>query len=846
MGLVNILYEVINKDIVKKHNDLCSENEILLSNWICFKYTSIYLYIKDIGKEDLYSQLYYDYNNFIKIKSNTLANKGSLSYKQKKFIIERIELIKEIDSIYNHCNTISSKYLILLKEYPIVIRFMIEKYLKIQLLVENPNDNVVYKDDNFTILYQDLNLNQSIEFVRTITSLDSIKLIEKEFIVNIQNNIQFENYYIEEAVNECLSKKKETIIHKKFIENIINDERRSKYYKEFQVFINNDSEEYCINNLTELDSFILNYIKSKFNEIRNLYPFGLEFYYSSEDDKNDDLTNLDTWEECIDCLDNIIDENNFEVEYNRLLEKYPNEINRRLKIHAIYEETFTDDYSFKLEIINLGEEKISELERLFLETESNKIWIKNQDEFTGTCLNIRKKVVSFWGAYTYDIIVSPESFTNTPQKYQFWQLFISSYCSAMDLDYGELESAIKCYQKLPEFKRKQRYFNKTEYDHIIEFVIELKHKYGCILVLFADSNIDDDTFNNYHFDYLINQLEKNNIFYGTTLINPNVSYLYKYVVVIELISTNQRLKQQCAEIIAYNKSVRPHIIFISLNKEYDRNEMQKIIQKNNKKITDKKIENEKNERELQQKARLEELEQIRIIEEKNRILNYTKNWSTPSQSSLNCFSMYNYYPTTCDFEVTKEEWNVRRLIWDFKANPNNPNSLENIMSLHAVASSKIAIDMKKCLEFFFGDDVSKLTLVCIPSSKQEITVRRYKDFSSLVCKSLNMTNAYNYIKVVEDGEAKHKGGTIKAQYEIDENYFKGKYVLLFDDVITSGASMEQFRINLESYGAIVIGGFSIGKTIHTKTDLDPIACLIDYSNNIDNNYVVEDDDELPF
>ena len=43
---------------------------------------------------------------------------------------------------------------------------------------------------------------------------------------------------------------------------------------------------------------------------------------------------------------------------------------------------------------------------------------------------------------------------------------------------------------------------------------------------------------------------------------------------------------------------------------------------------------------------------------------------------------------------------------------------------------------------------------------------------------------------------------------------KGKNIILFDDVITSGRSMEQLRARLQKAGANVIGGFSIGKTKH--------------------------------
>ena len=44
-----------------------------------------------------------------------------------------------------------------------------------------------------------------------------------------------------------------------------------------------------------------------------------------------------------------------------------------------------------------------------------------------------------------------------------------------------------------------------------------------------------------------------------------------------MISTNDHLKEQCMEIIDKFKSHAPHIVYISLEKEYDTNEMYSII-----------------------------------------------------------------------------------------------------------------------------------------------------------------------------------------------------------------------------------------------------------------------------
>ena len=88
-----------------------------------------------------------------------------------------------------------------------------------------------------------------------------------------------------------------------------------------------------------------------------------------------------------------------------------------------------------------------------------------------------------------------------------------------------------------------------------------------------------------------------------------------------------------------------------------------------------------------------------------------------------------------------------------------------------------------------------------------------------------MDNAYSHVRVTKDGEAKHTGGSTPAEYSIDDYYFKGRYILLFDDVITSGQTLYRWTSILESAGAKVIGAVSIGKTRHERQDSNPIDNL---------------------
>lgn len=237
-----------------------------------------------------------------------------------------------------------------------------------------------------------------------------------------------------------------------------------------------------------------------------------------------------------------------------------------------------------------------------------------------------------------------------------------------------------------------------------------------------------------------------------------------------------------------------------------------------------------NELEIIERKRLEDerkrQEAIRKQQEIRDLKSCVSSWPQPRRSSIGYFSLYNYYPTTCDWDASECEWDVRNLIWDFKANPNRPQSEYEIRTRHEQALNLVLPKLVKVINHYFGSKKTKLTLVCIPSSKRIVTERRYKDLAQRLCNATGMSNGYDYVSVTSDGEAKHLGGTSSAEFGIDNNYFKDRYVLLFDDVITSGSSMERFKRLLECAGATVIGGLSIGKTKHERQQSNPIDEII--------------------
>lgn len=154
-------------------------------------------------------------------------------------------------------------------------------------------------------------------------------------------------------------------------------------------------------------------------------------------------------------------------------------------------------------------------------------------------------------------------------------------------------------------------------------------------------------------------------------------------------------------------------------------------------------------------------------------------------------------------------WQNRRLVWNFK---NDPQKSVNPFA-HDSARKEVVATLVCELQKRFKDKCSDLTLFCIPASTQLKTSRRYMQFAMEMHEKCGIISSFNQVKVIEDSVAKHDGGSGLQTVELDEAFFKDRYVIIFDDVVTSGSSMLRTKYRLEELGAFVIGCMSVGKTV---------------------------------
>ena len=168
------------------------------------------------------------------------------------------------------------------------------------------------------------------------------------------------------------------------------------------------------------------------------------------------------------------------------------------------------------------------------------------------------------------------------------------------------------------------------------------------------------------------------------------------------------------------------------------------------------------------------------------------------------FTFFDYLPTK--YEAKKDEWKVRKLIWDFKEGKRSK----------AVAKL-VATQMRKQ----FGSTCDTLVFACIPASTPESNALRYEEFAEEVCRLTGARNAYKAIRVEGERLAIHetkcgKSITTVNTIDFDREFFNGKRVVLFDDVITRGFSYARFACELEYFGAEILGGYFLGRTLNLQ------------------------------
>ena len=165
-----------------------------------------------------------------------------------------------------------------------------------------------------------------------------------------------------------------------------------------------------------------------------------------------------------------------------------------------------------------------------------------------------------------------------------------------------------------------------------------------------------------------------------------------------------------------------------------------------------------------------------------------------------------YYPTKYT-SISESDENNRRLIWSFKNN--GLWSDKNYQEAYGFVYSRL----KDTLVSTFGGLLHEITFFCVPTSTNRAYLDRFERISSSICEELGMLNAFYHVHYIQDGEPKHLGGRAEPVVELDPSFFSGRFVIMFDDIFTSGRSSSYRKKQLQELNAQVIGLITIGKTV---------------------------------
>jgi predicted amidophosphoribosyltransferase len=166
------------------------------------------------------------------------------------------------------------------------------------------------------------------------------------------------------------------------------------------------------------------------------------------------------------------------------------------------------------------------------------------------------------------------------------------------------------------------------------------------------------------------------------------------------------------------------------------------------------------------------------------------------------YALYDYIPQRYLRRATFEQIDLDRRILDFKNG-------------RGYAIRWAAREMARTLSLM---DLHDTIIVCIPACCKRTNNIRFKNFSEILSERLGTVNGFGHIIVnghrqkVHISHVHELADGVKECYHIDEDFFRGKNVLVVDDITTTGKTANAFVKRMESIGANVRMAIFLAKT----------------------------------
>lgn len=451
-------------------------------------------------------------------------------------------------------------------------------------------------------------------------------------------------------------------------------------------------------------------------------------------------------------------------------------------------------------------------------SEREEKWAKEQHDFAEECVAIARKTMPGFGFYKYFPKISTITKDGKPTNMDMlvWQHFQGTLCLSDDLDYTNVQYIKNNFDILPRFKNKTSTFNKSVYDRIIAFIKELRKNDDILVYLnynIKDWNADALT---YHYNNIIDGIGTSNLVTSpTNLPVGNDSkhwekHLKRKMVIIDMMTENDWIKWNCTHVFENLREKQPLIAYISLLKFYDRQEMTKIIKKANDEAERRIAEEREKEEERKRQEAEECAAQKRQEEERAKLKRDIQAVVTKNKKDWVC--LYD------DFYCTGF-LNIRNQLDQFTLNDFRNGGAIDFLKHERVLGTVIPQIKQRLIDTFGESDLKLLTLFCIPASTRTKNEERYEDFSIRLCKETGMENAYTHVHIKKsvfwgNDNKETTGRKPQPELEFDNLFYKGRNILLFDDVVTTGDTMLRYKDMMGKLGATVIAGICLGKPSH--------------------------------
>ncbi|MCQ2335928.1 MAG: DUF4433 domain-containing protein [Paludibacteraceae bacterium] len=223
---------------------------------------------------------------------------------------------------------------------------------------------------------------------------------------------------------------------------------------------------------------------------------------------------------------------------------------------------------------------------------TNENWKKEQIDFAKFCRNLHNKVFPDWGCYKYpiDITINYKLKSINLKRYNgsfyIWQHFYHSFCNA-ELDYVPPYHIVNIKEYNDIMNNKYHFVDSIQ-EKIWEFI---KRCGNDTLVIFGQGMWmnNHEAHNRYHFKHLLEIMQNEGFTnfsfnsFGEVTIQTTI---LKKIIILDVITSNESLRAIVKKLATFNHT-NQHSVFtyISLFKEYDRDEMQLLINEKKRSIS---------------------------------------------------------------------------------------------------------------------------------------------------------------------------------------------------------------------------------------------------------------------